>query len=90
MFPVAIGSLAGGEQSATQPPALLQLAKIPLPEEPELDELVLDEELELVVPDELDELVLEEELELDELLVPQLALDTVMLPAFHVALESVE
>jgi hypothetical protein len=93
---VAIGSLAGGAQSATQPPALLQLAKSPLPEEPELEleldelELVLELELELVVPEELDELVLEEELELEELLVPQLALDTAMLPAFHVALESVE
>jgi hypothetical protein len=43
-LPVARGLLAGGEQSATQPPALLQLAKIPLDPDEELEE-----ELELVL-----------------------------------------
>jgi hypothetical protein len=31
MFPVAMGSVAGGEQSATQPPDRLQFAKMPVP-----------------------------------------------------------
>src|SRR6185312_16420128 len=57
-----MGSLAGGEQSATQPPALLQLAKSPpVPDEE------LELELELVVVPELDDPVVVPELdELDD------------------------
>ena len=60
--------MAGGEQSATQPVALLQLAKSPVDPDEELEL----EELELVVPPELEEPVIAPELLViaPELLVP--------------------
>jgi hypothetical protein len=53
-----MGSLAGGEQSATQPPVLLQLPKSP----PDPDEALEPEELELVVVAELEDPVIAPEL----------------------------
>jgi hypothetical protein len=94
-----MGSFAGGEQSATQPPSRLQLAKSPPDEEPE-EELLDELEEELVEdPDELlDELEEELDEDPDELLElveldvdpPQLAAVTEMLPALKEASESVE
>src|SRR5579871_6285922 len=65
-----MGSFAGGEQSATQPASLLQLAKSPPDEELEL---VLEEVV--VVPELLEVLVIPE---LDAIMVPEL--DAIMVP----------
>jgi hypothetical protein len=90
-----MGSFAGGEQSATQPPSRLQSAKSPPDVDP--DEELL--ELELVVVEEPEELlelelvVVVEPEELELVVVvdpPQLAALIAMLPAFQEDSESVE